>query len=50
MARVKRLSLSGRILRLFVDRFFVQWEALADPPDTPVKWYLARKEFEGILV
>lgn len=71
LARVKNLSLSGKILRLFVDRFFVQWPGLADqdypvPSDHgrgsstkltegqgikgSVPWWLARKEYRGVLV
>jgi beta-1,4-N-acetylglucosaminyltransferase len=50
LARVRRLSLSGRILRLFADRFFVQWEALADSTRAPPSTWLARKEYRGVLV
>lgn len=50
LARVRRLSLSGKILRLFADRFFVQWEALADAPSDPTSTWLARKEYRGVLV
>lgn len=41
-ARVKTLSLSGRLLVRVVDRFLVQWEELAG--------YGGRAEFVGILV
>jgi beta-1,4-N-acetylglucosaminyltransferase len=30
LARVKKLSLSGKLLRRFVDRFIVQWDTLLD--------------------
>ncbi|CZT20946.1 uncharacterized protein RCC_06807 [Ramularia collo-cygni] len=39
-ARVKRLSLSGRLLEWVVDRFLVQWPQLAG----------GRREFGGVLV
>ena len=32
-ARVRTLSLSGRILKLLVNRFLVQWPQIADPAD-----------------
>ncbi|KAF1928556.1 glycosyltransferase family 1 protein [Didymella exigua CBS 183.55] len=41
-ARVKTLSLSGRLLVRVVDRFVVQWEAL--------EGYAGRAEYGGILV
>lgn len=50
MARVKRLSLSGKIVRLFVDRFFVQWETLADEKKENHRWWLAALEYRGVLV
>lgn len=53
MARVQRLSLSGKILIYFVDRFFVQWQALADDDNgmqaTKSSWK-ARREYRGLLV
>ncbi|KAB8670380.1 hypothetical protein FH972_026293 [Carpinus fangiana] len=42
-ARVKRLSLSGRILVWVVDRFLVQWETLR-------KQLGAKAEYRGVLV
>lgn len=42
-ARVRRLSLSGKILLRVVDRFIVQWEAL-------VKATQGRSEYIGVLV
>ena len=50
MARVKKLSLSGKILRLFVDRFFVQWQAMADSHNTRKSNLLAKVENRGLLV
>jgi len=70
LARVKSLSLSGKILRIFVDRFFVQWTGLSDLDEikenndggdvdrarghphekSKVPWWLAQKEYRGILV
>lgn len=41
-ARVKTLSLSGRLVVRVVDRFLVQWEAL--------EGYAGRAEFGGVLV
>lgn len=41
-ARVKRLSLSGRLLEFVVDRFLVQWPQLERPG--------GRAEFVGVLV
>lgn len=41
-ARVKRLSLSGRLLLPVVDRFLVQWRELAKPG--------SRAEYVGICV
>lgn len=41
-ARVKSLSLSGRILYLVVDRFLVQWPLLKEK--------YSRAEFKGVLV
>lgn len=41
-ARVKRLSLSGRLLKPFVDRFIVQWQELLQPG--------GREEYHGWLV
>lgn len=42
-ARVKRLSLSGRLLSLVVDRFLVQWPQLE-------KKYGGRVEYLGVLI
>jgi beta-1,4-N-acetylglucosaminyltransferase len=41
-ARVKTLSLSGKLLYPFVDRFIVQWPGLKE------KW--TRAEYLGVLV
>lgn len=41
-ARVKRLSLSGRLLYWVVDRFLVQWPSLKE------RW--PRAEYRGVLV
>lgn len=41
-ARVKSLSLSGRILYPVVDRFLVQWPLLKEK--------YSRAEFKGVLV
>lgn len=51
-ARVQRLSLSGKILHHFVDRFLVQWPALADAEQSDNKnnHWRARREYKGILV
>ncbi|KAL9097257.1 MAG: hypothetical protein Q9165_000684 [Trypethelium subeluteriae] len=48
-ARVKRLSLSGRLLEGVVDRFVVQWEGL-EGGKTRGRWGLGRGEFRGVLV
>ena len=50
VARVKKLSLTGKIARLFVDRFFVQWEAVGNSKLETRRWWLATKEYRGILV
>lgn len=49
-ARVRQLSLSGKILRFLVDRFFLQWETLADKETDRVSRWRARKEYKGVLV
>jgi len=41
-ARVEALSLSGKLLYPFVDRFIVQWQQLAEKAK--------RAEFHGLLV
>ena len=47
-ARVKSLSLSGRILKALVDRFVVQWEALQRKEGEHERG--GRAEFVGVLV
>lgn len=56
LARTQRLSLSGVLVRLVVDRFFVQWEGLRDrlrvrdEGSRLPRWLLAEVECEGWLV
>lgn len=57
-ARLTRLSLSGKLVRPIVDRFFVQWEGLRDhltagdsDAEMDGRWRLkARAEYQGWLV
>ncbi|GAA5861259.1 hypothetical protein JCM3774_002244 [Rhodotorula dairenensis] len=56
LARTRRLSLSARLVRPLVDRFFVQWETLRDElvqrdggPERQSKWK-AKVECQGWLV
>lgn len=48
-ARVKRLSLSGKLLYGVVDRFVVQWESLEGKKGWG-GWGGGRAEFRGVLV
>ncbi|GAA5820769.1 hypothetical protein JCM11491_001591 [Sporobolomyces phaffii] len=56
LARTRRLSLSAKMVRPLVDRFFVQWESLRDElvtkdRDDGTRWPLqAKVECQGWLV
>ncbi|KAK4057827.1 UDP-N-acetylglucosamine transferase subunit [Microbotryomycetes sp. JL221] len=56
LARTKRLSMTGKLIRPFVDRFFVQWKSLRDSicqteQENEMRWRLkAPVECRGWLV